>query len=248
MVKDTSIFPLAMRDASLRKRGATLLRDITLDLPAGGCTIVLGPNGAGKTSLLRMIHGMESPRSGSVTWAIEEERARQHRSFVFQTPTIMRRPLLDNVAYPLTVQGMPRQEARDRARHWIGKVGLSDVLDRQQSRKTPDNARFMSGGEKQKMALARALVAEPQLLILDEPTASLDGASTLEIETILQQAKHQGTTLVMATHDLGQARRCADRVIFLHKGHLLDVLPAQAFFSGSSSHEATAFLRGDLLT
>ncbi|PRY23091.1 tungstate transport system ATP-binding protein [Aliiruegeria haliotis] len=233
------ILPLRLSGAVARRKGKTIVGPVDLDLGPTGCTIVMGPNGAGKTTLLRLMHGLERLADGTIDWQIPDVEAREAQAYVFQTPVMMRRSVLDNVAFPLTLHGVHRKEARDRAADWLVRVGLEAAADRQ--------ATVLSGGERQKLALARALIREPQILFLDEPCASLDGRATRDIEAILQAARADGTRLVMATHDMGQARRLADEVLFIHHGRLHDSGPAPSFFGSAPTPEARAFLRGDIL-
>ncbi|MDE0303614.1 MAG: ATP-binding cassette domain-containing protein [Albidovulum sp.] len=234
-----SIFPLALRNASVKRKGKVLVGPIDLELGSNAATAIIGPNGAGKTSLLRLMHGLERCDSGSVQWAIPDEEARKRQSFVFQTPIIMRRTVLECIAYPLAIRGAGKGASRNLAAEWGERVGLKDVLR--------DQAAVLSGGEKQKLALARALVTAPEVLFLDEPCANLDGRATREIEGILSDAVSAGTRIVMATHDMGQARRISNEVLFLYKGRLHEIERTELFFPSPRTSEAAAFLRGDIL-
>lgn len=234
-----SPFPLRVSAAEVRRRGNRIVGPVDLTLAAGETTVVLGPNGAGKTTFLRALHGVERLSAGAAEWAVPRAEADLAQAFVFQQPILLRRSALDNVAYPLRLRGTRRTPARETARAALARVGLSDAADRPAHR--------LSGGERQKMALARALVTRPAALFLDEPTASLDGRSTREIEAILTDARAGGTTLVMATHDLGQARRMADRVLFLYRGRVHEDAAADAFFDAPATAEAHAFLQGDIV-
>ncbi|WP_322894200.1 MULTISPECIES: ATP-binding cassette domain-containing protein [unclassified Yoonia] len=239
MVKSPDILPLDLQEVAVRRRGKRLLGPVTLALKGSGISVLIGPNGSGKTTLLRVMHGIERVSAGRKAWAVSDADAHAAQSFVFQTPIMMRRNVRDNIAYPLVLRGMRRAEARAAADGWAARVGLGAALLRP--------ATVLSGGEKQKLALARALVTAPQVLFLDEPCANLDGHATQEIEAILLAARDAGTRIVMSTHDLGQARRLADEVLFLHDGKLVEMLPAAAFFAGPASAQATAFLNGDLV-
>ena len=234
-----SILPLRIDAAEVRRHGARLIGPIDLTLGKTDVTIVLGPNGSGKTSLLRLMHGLERAAKGRVDWSIPEADARVRRAFVFQTPTMMRRNVTDSIAYALTVSGTKRAQARDRAREMARQVGLEYALDR--------SARVLSGGEKQKLAVARALIREPEVLFLDEPCANLDGRATREIETILADAKARHTHIVMSTHDLGQARRLADEIVFKLNGRVHETGAAETFFSTPQTPEACAFLNGQIV-
>ncbi|MEM9796548.1 MAG: ATP-binding cassette domain-containing protein [Pseudomonadota bacterium] len=234
-----SLFPMTARGAVTRRRGKVLAGPVDLTLDGDGVTVVIGPNGAGKTSFLRMLHGIARLNDGRIDWACSLEEARREQAFVFQRPVMMRRSVRDNIAFPLRLQGLARGAARDRAEDWAGRVGLAEALDRP--------ATQLSGGEQQKLALARALVRNPQALFLDEPCASLDGRATREIEAILVAARAAGTTLIMSTHDMGQARRLADDVVFLKGGRIHEQAPAETFFEGPATDAAQAFLRGDIV-
>lgn len=233
------ILPLTVRGATVRRRGQTIVGPVDLDLAGEGVTIVMGPNGAGKTTLLRMLHGLVRLRKGSLRWSLPLAVAQTRQAFVFQTPVVLRRNVRDNIAFPLVLRGVAKPEARARAESWAARVGLAEALRRP--------AVDLSGGEKQKLALARALIREPQLLFLDEPTANLDGRSMREIETILAEALADGTRIVMATHNIGQARRLASEVVFLYRGKVHERNQAGAFFAGPETAEAAAFIKGDIV-
>ena len=234
-----SIFPLKIKNASVVKRGTTILNALSLELAVSGITIIMGPNGSGKTTLLRLMHGLERPQSGSVEWNCASELARQKQAFVFQTPVMMRRSALDNIAYPLKLQGASKSEANAKSIDWMNKINLASQKNL--------TAKDLSGGERQKLALARALVTDPEVLFLDEPTTNLDGTSTKEIEAILQDASSGGIRLIMTTHDVGQARRLASDVIFLNKGAVCEWSDATKFFSNPASSAAQSYLKGDIV-
>ncbi|WP_035919916.1 ATP-binding cassette domain-containing protein [Leisingera aquimarina] len=233
------MFPLVAKGAVVRRRSKVLVGPVDLTLGGQGTSIVIGPNGAGKTTLLKMLHGIVRMNGGSLDWACPLDEAQKHQAFVFQTPVMMRRSVIDNIAYPLRLTGIARKEARARAADWAKRVGLGGILERQ--------ATMLSGGERQKLALARALVREPQVLFLDEPCAALDGRATREIEEILAHASESGTRLVMSTHNMGQARRLADEVIFVLQGRIHEFSPAADFFAGPQTPQGRAFLNGDIV-
>lgn len=233
------LLPLTLESASVRKRGQFILKDIDLTLKPEGFTIVMGPNGSGKTTLLRLMHGLDRSRTGSVDWAIDNIEARSHQAFVFQTPVMMRRSVIDNLAYPLKLRNTPRRQAREMAERWAESVDLGNRMGL--------DAHLLSGGERQKLAIARALITDPQVLFLDEPTANLDGGSTREVETIIRSANERGTRIVMTTHDVGQARRLASDVVFMNKGRICEHQPAIIFFAEPQSEAAQTYLRGDIV-
>ncbi|MDP5219080.1 ATP-binding cassette domain-containing protein [Ruegeria sp. 2205SS24-7] len=233
------LFPLVLEGAETSRRGKRLVGPVNLTLDGQGLCVVMGPNGAGKTTLLRLMHGTARLTGGKVRWACDTEEARHHQAFVFQRPIVLRRTVEDNLIYPLRLRGVARGVAREAARKWAKRVGLEPHLTRR--------AMVLSGGEQQKLALARALITDPALVFLDEPTASLDGRATREIEAILLQAKAEGTRLILSTHDMGQARRIADQVVFILGGKVHETGPAEAFFDGPQTPEARAFLKGDIV-
>ena len=234
-----SILPLNLTDVTVERDGKRLLGPVSLTVEAGGLTIVLGPNGAGKSTLLRLMHGLVKPSSGRVRYAASRDRAYAHQAFVFQMPIMLRRSVLGNLSYPLTSHGTARAEADKQSLTWLKRLGLEGHEHQRAS--------LLSGGERQKLALARALIRKPELLFLDEPCANLDGAATQDIEHLIAEARDNGTRIFMATHDLGQARRLASDVLFVHHGKVLENASADAFFESPHTPEAQAFLKGDLI-
>lgn len=235
----SALFPVTLKDAVLRRRQKVLVGPVNLTLMGQGVTVVIGPNGAGKTSFLRMLHGIARLGGGSITWSCDPLEARKKQAFVFQHPIMMRRSVLGNLIYPLRLAGVSRTAARQRAAQAAQAVGLGDALERP--------APFLSGGERQKLALARALITKPDLLFLDEPCASLDGRATREIEEILVRAAASGTRLIMSTHDMGQARRLATEALFLLNGNIHEHGAASEFFVKPQTPQAIAFLKGDIV-
>jgi len=233
------LFPLQAKQAIVRRKGKVLAGPIDLTLQGQGVTIVIGPNGAGKTTLLKMLHGIVRLNGGSLNWACSTDEAQKRQGFVFQSPVMMRRSVLENIAYPLRLIGVAKAEARQRAQDWAEQVGLGHALKQQ--------ATLLSGGERQKLALARALIRDPAVLFLDEPCASLDGRATREIEEILIRAAANGTRLIMSTHNMGQAQRLADEVIFVLHGTIQEFSPAEVFFAEPETKQGRAFLRGDIV-
>jgi tungstate transport system ATP-binding protein len=202
-------------------------------------TVVLGPNGAGKTTLLKALHGIERLSAGCVSWNVPKDAAARRQSFVFQTPIMLRRSVAENLAYPLALARQSKSEITDAVSIWAKRIDLNDALDR--------NATRLSGGEKQKLALARALIGKPDLLFLDEPCTNLDGRATREIEALLTSARTDGTSIIIATHDLGQARRLGQHVIFLLAGKIHEQGPADVCFNTPNTPALQAFLKGDIV-
>jgi len=218
--------------------GAALLEEISLAIPAGRRLIVMGANGAGKSLLLRLCHGLIEPTSGRRIWANGETRP-QVQAMVFQRPVLLRRSVAANLAYPLRLRGMGRAACREIVTQTLERFGLAALAGRP--------ARLLSGGEQQRLALARAWAMRPQILFLDEPTSALDPSATRIIEAMIESFSAEGITIVMSTHNLGQARRLAQDIAFLHRGRLIEHGPADIFFEGPKAPEAHAFLAGDLI-
>lgn len=218
-----------------RHRGHSLLADISLQLDASGRTLILGPNGAGKTLLLRICHGLLRPTEGVVRWTDGVPR----QAMVFQRPVLLRRSALANIEYALAVSGVDRRERANRASAALAEFGLEHLAGR--------SARILSGGEQQRLALARCWALRPAVVFLDEPTAFLDPASTAAIESAIGRFHAAGVKVVMTTHDLGQARRLADDVVFLHQGRLQEQTAAGDFFHTPSTAPARRFVAGEIV-
>jgi tungstate transport system ATP-binding protein len=234
---DSAMLPLEARALTVRFAGHTAIEDVSFALDGALPAVILGANGAGKSVLLRVLHGLIAPTSGSVTWsgAIERPRA---QAMVFQRPVLLRRSALANIEYALAVNGVEGAERTARAGEALERVGLAHLADRQ--------ARVLSGGEQQRLALARASALRPRVLFLDEPTSSLDPAASTDVERIVGEIRASGTAIVMTTHNLGLAKRVAGDILFLHAGRLVERAPAQTFFNHPRSPEAAAFLEGEL--
>lgn len=224
---------LAVRDVVVVLGGVRALDGLSLDLVPGRRTLILGPNGAGKSVLLRTLHGLIAPSAGTLAW----DRP-QRQAMVFQRPMMLRRSAVDNVMYALAVNGIATAERASRAAQALDRVGLAPIADRP--------ARALSSGEQQRLALARAWALKPEILFLDEPTASLDPGASAEVEGIVSAIAAEGTRIVMTTHHLGQARRLADEIVFLHSGRAVERTPVADFFREPASREAALFLKGEL--
>jgi tungstate transport system ATP-binding protein len=224
------ILPLRLEQASFRG----IIHPLSLEIEAGPSTIILGANGAGKSVLMRLMHGLLAPSTGRVAWSGTEARRKQ--AMVFQRPVMLRRSALANVAYAVAAAGVGEPQAI--AMEALKEVGLAHLAHRP--------ARVLSGGEQQRLALARAWALHPEVLFLDEPTASLDPSATREIEAVIRAFDGSGTKIVMATHNLGQARRLGDEVLFIHQGRLVERAPVERFFAQPGSPEAAAFIKGEL--
>ena len=217
------------RPASRRTEGGTrIIDDVSLALAAQR-TVVLGPNGAGKSTLLRLIHDLLHPSSGTLDWPQPLSQA-----MVFQRPVMLRTTALANVVYGLKLKAYPAEECRRHALSALARVGLESRAQRP--------ARLLSGGEQQRVALARVWALEPELLILDEPTASLDPASSREVERIIMDIAAAGTRILMTTHNLGQARRLAEEIVFIDGGRIAEQTPVTEFFRSPRTDAARRFL------
>lgn len=228
---------IAFERAGFAVGGKALLSAVSLALEAGPPTILLGPNGSGKTTLLKLAMGLLQPTSGAITNGTADGSGRLRKAFVFQKPTMLRRSVAANVAFALGAAG--RHADAGTVKELLGLAGLAGLGDRP--------ARKLSGGEQQRLSLARALARSPDLLLLDEPTASLDPASTKAVEDIVASVAMRGVKVVMATHDLGEARRLAGDIVFLANGRLVEHTPAARFFHEPASEAARRFLAGDLI-
>lgn len=231
----TAIPTLALEGVGFAHRGQPLLHP--LDLRLEGChrTLVMGPNGAGKSLLMRLAHGLLTPTHGRVSWEGHPPR----QAMVFQRPVLLKRSALANLTYALAISGMPRRRRKALAREALARFGLAALEKRP--------ARVLSGGEQQRLALARAWLLDPEVLFLDEPTSALDPAAIKAVEDAVRDFHRRGTRIVMSSHDLHQARRLADDVLFLCRGHLIEHTDAETFFQAPASSRARAFIRGELV-
>ncbi len=231
------MLPLVLNDVSFDVNGRRIIDRISVEFAEGPRTVIIGHNGAGKSVLMRLCHGLLQPTAGSITWK-GAANGRRRQAMVFQRPVMLRRSALANVAYGLKLAGATSRECEMRARDVLDAVGLADVAERP--------ARVLSGGEQQRLALARAWALGPEVLFLDEPTANLDPGAARDVETLIGQIRAGGTKIVMTTHNLGQARRLGDEILFLNQGRLVERTPVGQFFTKPASAEADAFIRGEL--
>jgi tungstate transport system ATP-binding protein len=230
--------PIVCAGAAVTRGGTRVIRNVDLTIAEGDCTLVLGPNGSGKSTLLRLLHGLVAPTAGRVEWAGAPHPARG-QAMVFQRPVLLRRSAAANVRYALGLAGIDGRAADERIDDVLADVGLAALAQRP--------ARVLSGGEQQRLALARAWALRPGVLFLDEPTASLDPKATRAVEDIVRDIHAHGTTIVMATHNLAQARRMARDIVFMSEGRVVEQSPAAQFFASPRTSEAAAFLEGERL-
>jgi tungstate transport system ATP-binding protein len=229
------MLPLRLDEVSFSANGHAIIDRVSVEIEAGPASIILGANGAGKSVLMRLMHGLLAPTTGTIRW---EGGKQDRQAMVFQRPVMLRRSVLANVTYALALAGVSARERVAQAREALQEVGLLALADRP--------ARRLSGGEQQRLALARAWALHPRVLFLDEPTANLDPGATRDIETVIKAFDAAGTKIVMSTHSLGQARRLGDEILFLHQGRLVERTPVTTFFKQPASSEAAGFIKGEL--
>jgi tungstate transport system ATP-binding protein len=237
MREPSTHLPIRFEGAAYAAGGTSILRDLTMTIETGAPTVLMGPNGAGKTTLLKLAMGLIAPTQGRITFAGREGASSPRRAFVFQKPVMLRRSVTGNIAFALAAAG--RAAGGGRIKEILDQVRLGDLADRP--------ARRLSGGEQQRLALARALARDPEVLFLDEPTASLDPAGAKAVEDIITRVANTNVKIVMATHHIGQARRLGGDVIFLANGRRVEHAPAATFFSRPATAAALSFLAGDLV-
>lgn len=236
------MLPLELHELTFSAGKAAIIRGISARIEAGPRTVILGPNGAGKSVLMRLCHGLLTPTSGRIVWqgamnGGKNVDVRRQQAMVFQRPVMLRRSALANVMYGLKLAGKSRSQSELRAMDVLEVVGLAQHAERA--------ARVLSGGEQQRLALARAWALGPDVLFLDEPTANLDPASTQDIENIINAIHASGTKIIMTTHNLGQARRLGDEILFISNGRLMEHTPINRFFKQPASAEAASFIKGE---
>jgi tungstate transport system ATP-binding protein len=235
----TADLPIVLSDLSVKAGAVTILDRMSLTIDPGTPTILIGPNGSGKTTLLRVLMGLQPPSAGRITWGGRGDAAPEKRALVFQRPTMLRRSAGANLRYALNAAGIPRDGHETRVGELLQLVGLENFARRP--------ARRLSGGEQQRLALARALARDPAVLMLDEPAASLDPAATKAIEDVIRAVSARGVKVVMSTHNLGQARRLGGDIVFMHRGRVVESGPAATLLDNPNTPEAKAFVSGELL-
>jgi tungstate transport system ATP-binding protein len=231
--------PILLDDVSLVARDVTIIDGVTHVFSPGRPSVLIGPNGSGKTSLMRLAMGLVAPTSGRVTFGGRSDVPPLRRAIVFQRPVMLRRSAAGNIHYALKASGLPRHARKRRVDELLTLVGLAGLGERP--------ARRLSGGEQQRLAIARALARDPEILFLDEPTASLDPAATKAAEDIIQGIAARGIKIVMSTHNLGQARRLGGDIVLMHRGVVVEKADAQVFFTTPATEAARRFIAGELL-
>ncbi len=235
------VLPIHAEGLFVRRKGRVLLDVAYVRLDGTGTSVLVGPNGAGKSLLLQVLAGLRPPDRGKVLW--NDAPPARHRycrfGMVLQSAVLLRRSALANVEYALRAVGHPKRTAQEMAHRALADAGLA--------RLSAASARVLSGGERQRLALARSMATSPDVLFLDEPTSSLDPASMLAIEGMVQAASRQGMRIVLIAHDLAQARRIGDEILFMHHGRIVESAPVERFFDAPQSPEAGDFIAGKLL-
>ena len=231
--------PIQFEEVTATAGAVTMLDRITLAFEPGPPTVLLGPNGSGQTTLLRLAMGLVTPSRGRITWGSREHSPPMGRAIVFQRPTMLRRSAAGNIRYALCAAGVPFSRHKAGIEELLAVVGLGHAADRP--------ARRLSGGEQQRLALARAWALKPDVLFLDEPTASLDPAATKAIEDVIRAVVARGIKVVLSTHDLAEARRLAGEIVLLDRGRVVETGSAAAFFKAPRTDAARKFIAGELL-
>ena len=228
---------ICVQGLSHQINGVAALSEVSFEAPRGTCTVVMGPNGAGKSVLLRLIHGLLPSDPGKVKFP-KNTGTPPRQAMVFQKPVLLRRSVRANLDFALSRTRLGKKEKNARVAQMLSKANLTG-LDRRP-------ARSLSGGEQQRLAVARALICEPDILFMDEPTASLDPDNTHVIETMIDDAKQKGITILLVTHDCGQALRLGDHLVFMQNGRIVETGPASVCLSCPMSPQLGAWLQGRL--
>ncbi len=234
---------LSFKDLTREYDGKRVL-DITEGSVAGGSrTAVVGPNGSGKSTLLNIIAGLDRPTTGKVFYGTDRQEldeVSRDITMVFQKPYLITASVEKNIAYPMKIRDYGDADIEKRVAELCQELGLTELRKRRSWK--------LSGGEIQKVSLARALSFQPKLLLLDEPTANIDPATTAEIERILLKINNDfGTTIIFVTHNLAQARRVCNRIIFLNKGQLIEEGPCSQVLISPREELTQRFIAGELL-
>lgn len=230
---------LHVEAAEIWAEGAVLLGPVSMTLNSPGITVIMGSNGAGKSLFLSMVHGLLKPRKGRVTWqGVAATETCATRGFVFQATPILRRSIAGNVAFPLQAQGIAKAKRAPMLAHALAEARLDA------DPKKP--AAALSGGERRRLDLARAIVTNPSVILLDEPSANLDPATNAWLETTLRKLSLAGKKILLSTHDVAQARRLADDILFFDSGKMCEQASVSDFFSGPKHVAAQRFLSGAL--
>ncbi len=225
---------LTLKNLSYSHEKGKALQETNLEISKEKTTVILGPNGAGKSILLKICHGLLEPTSGTLKFTDTKSKS----AMVFPKPTLLRRTVLQNLTYVLEVMGTEKTDQEKIARNALEEFSMKNLADRP--------ARALSSGEKQRLSLIRALLQKPDILFLDEPTANLDPKATAKLEEMIGRSRKNNMTIVMASHDLMQARRIAEEIIYIESGAVIEKSIAEDFFSNPQSEQAKNFIEGRL--
>lgn len=238
MADGPAMLPIRIAGLTLVAGDRTVLSDLTAEVVTRGITAIIGPNGAGKSTLLRVLDGLVRPTRGTIAFGTGDVSSEPRRAFVFQKTALVRASVAHNVALALEAEALPARERASRIANALDRVGLSA--------RARDAARRMSGGEQQRVAFARAWARRPELLLLDEPTASLDPAATEEIERLIRALRDDGAKILLVSHNLGQVARLAEDVLVLAGGRVAEHGPVDRILRTPASDAARAYLKGEL--
>lgn len=240
--RNQELFPLTVENLVLDVKGKKLINNLSFTCEANGITALMGPNGAGKSLTLRLLHNLIKKTSGTIRWndVTDKKQIQNAQAMVFQKPVLLRRSVIENLRYNLNVKNIKNKTEQDKLiDEALSKAGLQDQAN--------SPARLLSGGEQQKLAMTRALMDNPSILFLDEPTASLDPNATLVIEDLIKEADSKGTKIILVTHDIGQANRLAEEIIFLNQGQVSEQGPAKELVANPQSKPAQQYFAGEIV-
>lgn len=241
--QNSLLFPLHVEELIYKVRDEALINGLSFSVQETGITAIMGPNGAGKSLTLRLLHGLIKPCAGRISWGDhkELETVRAHQAMVFQKPILLRRTVIDNLRYALKIKGVKDKAAQS--------MLIDQALERAKlSALVNSPARQLSGGEQQRLAMARALLHRPAILFLDEPTSSLDPNATKAVEELILTASAEGSKIIMVTHDIGQARRLSDEILFMHDGKLAEQGATSSVLDKPKSVAAQQFYGGEIVS
>jgi len=231
-----NFLPLSVRKASLVMNKKKLLKEVSFNVQKNSILSIVGPNGAGKTSLLKVLHGIYELNSGSISWgAYSINEIKKMQAMIFQNPLLLKRSVKENIEYVLKIRNYAKSEILNKTNEVLDLCNITELQNQQAHR--------LSGGEKQKLSIARAWVLNPNILFLDEPTLNLDPPSVYEIEDLIINMHEKDTFVMFASHDLRQVRKLSQEVVFLYDGKLIEKTESKKFFESSASDLTKSFIQ-----